>query len=153
MIALGCGYTKNMDRDELVLAAMAPGRGHRYTPVQVQKLLFLIERQVSRDVLEGPHFNFQPYHYGPFDAAVYSELEELASRGLVSTDQSSAPRTFGLTPEGEALGNAALARLPDNIQNFFGRASAFVRMHSFSSLVSAIYKAFPEMRVNSVFQV
>lgn len=130
---------------------MAPGGGYRYTPVQVQKLLFLIDRQIPEHV-GGPHFHFEPYHYGPFDRTVYNQLDQLATQGLVAIDLSSAPRTFTLTPEGVARGTTALNTLPDAIRDFISRTSAFVRTQNFSSLVSAIYKAFPEMRENSVFQ-
>jgi hypothetical protein len=140
-----------MKRDEFVLAAMVPGGGYPYTPVQMQKLLFLIDRQIPEHV-GGPHFHFEPYHYGPFDRAVYQQLEELAARGLVAIDHSGAPRTFALTAEGEAWGTVALKTLPVPVQDFIRRAATFVRDQSFSSLVSAIYKAFPEMRANSVFQ-
>jgi uncharacterized protein len=140
-----------MKRDDLVLAAMTPGGGYQYTPVQVQKLLFLIDRQIPQHV-GGPHFRFEPYHYGPFDSNVYHELDQLAVRGLVAIDRSWSPRTFALTSEGFAFGTAALISLPPTIQDFINRTSAFVRAQSFSSLVSAIYKAFPEMRENSVFQ-
>lgn len=140
-----------MKTDDLVLAAMAPCGGYRYTPVQVQKLLFLIDRQIPEHV-GGPHFSFEPYHYGPFDRSVYQKLDELAGRGLVAIDHTQAPRTFALTVEGEAWGNAALSTLAEPIRDFIVRTSNFVRNQSFSSLVSAIYKAFPEMRENSVFQ-
>jgi hypothetical protein len=140
-----------MRRHELVLAALAPGEGYRYTPVQVQKLLFLIDRQIP-EMVEGPHFHFEPYHYGPFDSAVYQELERLSELGFVAVDSSSALRTFTLTPDGVAAGREALNRAPAGAQDFITRACTFVRAHNFSSLVSAIYKAFPEMRVNSVFQ-
>ena len=135
----------------MVLAVMAPSGGYRYTPVQVQKLLFLIDRQIPEHV-GGPHFHFEPYHYGPFDRGVYQQLDLLAARGLVAIDTTSSPRTFTLTSEGLAKGNSALTTLPANIQDFFSRTSSFVRTQTFSSLVSAIYKAFPEMRENSVFQ-
>lgn len=140
-----------MTREEFVLAAMAPGGGYRYTPVQVQKLLFLLERQIP-GAFNGPHFNFQPYHYGPFDSAVYSQLEQLAARGLVLIDHSGSPRSFILTTEGAAVGNRALDTLPPQVHEFIVHTCKFVRAQSFSSLVSAIYKAFPDMRVNSVFQ-
>lgn len=140
-----------MNRDELVLAAMAPGGGYCYTPVQVQKLLFLIDRQIPEHV-GGPHFHFVPYNYGPFDRDVYHQLDQLALRGLVVINQSWAPRTFTLTPEGLTRGTAALNTLPAAIRDFINRTSSFVQTQSFSSLVSAIYKAFPEMRENSVFQ-
>ncbi|MGA9391126.1 MAG: hypothetical protein WBV69_11830 [Candidatus Sulfotelmatobacter sp.] len=140
-----------MTREEFVLAAMTPGGGYRYSPVQVQKLLFLLERQIP-GAFNGPHFHFQPYHYGPFDSAVYQQLEQSAARGLVLIDHSSSPRSFILTTDGAAIGNRALDALPPPIREFVARTCDFVRTQSFSSLVSSIYKAFPEMRANSVFQ-
>ncbi len=127
------------------------GGGYSYSPVQVQKLLFLLDRQIPGEV-SGPHFRFEPYHYGPFDSAVYSQLEHLATVGLVLINRSYSPRTFGLTPEGMVAGNRALDGLSGQTRDFIGRTNSFVRTQSFSSLVSSIYKAFPEMRANSVFQ-
>ena len=140
-----------MRRDEVVLAALAPGAAYAYTPVQVQKLLFLIDRQIPRSV-EGPHFQFEPYHYGPFDRAVYDQLNELAERGLVLIDTSRSPRTFALTPEGIARGTAVLNAQSHVAVDFINRVSAFVRTQSFSSLVSAIYKAFPTCARIVMFQ-
>ena|SRR5579859_392658 len=140
-----------MERDDLILAAMVPGGGYRYSPVQMQKLLFLIDRQIPT-LVGGPYFNFEPYHYGPFDRNVYNELDQLAARGLVAIEYSVSPRTFALTAEGAAWGTPALNTLVPEARDFVIRASNFVRAHGFSSLVSAIYKAFPEMRENSVFQ-
>ena len=45
-----------------------------------------------------------------------------------------------------------LDNLHENAQAYIRSASNFVRNHSFSKLVSAIYKAYPEMQANSVFQ-
>lgn len=140
-----------MRRDELILAAMSPAGGYRYTPVQVQKLLFLIDRQIPEQV-GGPHFHFEAYHYGPFDRDVYRELDQLAARGLVAIDCTCSPRTFALTADGGAWGTSHLDALPAAAKDFIIRTCSFVRAQSFSSLVSAIYKAFPEMRQNSVFQ-
>ena len=58
-----------MTRKEVVLAALAPAKHAPHSPVQVQKLIFLIDRNIPREV-GGPHFDFQPYNYGPFDKAV-----------------------------------------------------------------------------------
>ncbi len=140
-----------MNHDDVVLAAMAPCGGYRYTPVQIQKLLFLIDRLIPQQV-GGPHFKFEPYHYGPFDRAIYERLDTLSAQGLIAINHSSTPRTFALTPEGEAFGNQALNSLPEPTRDFIQRTSTFVQKQSFSSLVSAIYKAFPEMKENSVFQ-
>lgn len=66
-----------MDREDLVLACLAPAKGALHSPVQVQKMFFLIDRNISEDI-EGPLFDFHPYDYGPFDKAVYETLEKLA---------------------------------------------------------------------------
>jgi hypothetical protein len=111
----------------------------------------LIDYQMPERV-GGPHFHFEPYHYGPFDRNVYTRLEMLSARGLVAIDNSVSPRRFALTASGAAIGNEALNTLTPQTREFIDRTSNFVRTQNFSSLVSAIYKAFPNMRVNSVFQ-
>jgi uncharacterized protein len=141
----------HMEREEIVLAALAPGRRHLFTPVQVQKLMFLIDREIPTHV-GGPHFHFEPYHYGPFDGHVYRVLAKLASIGLVTIDESYPPRTYALTPDGLERGLEILNNLRPEVKAFVEQVCAFVRTNSFSSLVSAIYKAYPDMRVNSVFQ-
>lgn len=140
-----------MERSEFVLAALAPAGGASFAPVQVQKLFFLIDKQVSA-ALGGPLFNFQPYHYGPFDREVYVELESLSALGLVDIDVDRGWKTYRLTVEGQRRGERSLAALPDRTREYLKKASDFVHGLSFSDLVRAIYRAYPEMRLNSVFQ-
>jgi uncharacterized protein len=144
--------SKVISREEVVLAALAPAGGAPHTPVQVQKLLFLLDRNASSS-FGGPKFNFEPYHYGPFDRAVYLTLEDLAQQGLAEITQN--PRNWSeyrLTPEGQARALQVLAGLDERTRSYIERLSAFVRSLSFTDLVSAIYKAYPEMRERSVFQ-
>ena len=141
-----------MDRESLVLAALAPANGASHTPVQLQKLLFLIDRSVN-DKVGGPHFDFEPYDYGPFDKDVYSTIEQLALKGLVKTEDSGRGwKKFALTSEGQNLAESQLETLDANTRDYFGKLSRFVLSLSFTQLVSAIYKSFPEMKVNSVFK-
>lgn len=143
---------KNISREEVVLAALAPAGGTPHTPVQVQKLLFLLDRNLSPS-LGGAKFNFQPYHYGPFDRSVYSTLEGLAQQGMVEITQNSGNwRDYRLTSEGQVCAGQVLAGLDERARSYIERVSAFVRSLSFPDLVSAIYKAYPEMRERSVFQ-
>lgn len=141
-----------METGRIVLAAMSPAGGGRYSPVQIQKLLFLIDREIS-DLVGGPWFAFQPYHYGPFDKRVYAILEALAEQGQVEIgDCLTNCRSYALTPEGLVSGREALGTLAAPAQDFIKRASEFVRGNNFAALVAAIYKAYPDMRRNSVFQ-
>ena len=140
-----------MTRGEIVLAALAPAKGATHTPVQVQKLLFLIDREASA-LVGGPFFNFTPYNYGPFDKRVYKEIEALALVGLADITEGGGGRNFALTPAGQVQGEQLLNGLPAAAQEYITRVSGFVRGLSFSALVSAIYKRYPDMRVNSVFR-
>ena len=142
-----------MDRASYVLCALAPAQCAAYSPVQVQKLLFLLDKSIGPYV-GGPNFHFEPYHYGPFDQEVYSILDELAAEGLVEIELEPMGRwnTYRLASEGQQKGEEFLARLPEEVQQFIQNVSGFVRKLSFAQLVSAIYKAYPEMKVNSVFQ-
>jgi uncharacterized protein YwgA len=145
--------TTEFSRTDIVLAALSPAGSVPHTPVQVQKLLFLVDRNLA-SLIGGPKFNFEPYHYGPFDQEVYSTLGELARQGLVEITRSSSGnwREYRLTPEGQSRGRAVQVRLDRRAQSYLETASNFVRSLSFTDLVSAIYKAYPEMRARSVFQ-
>ena len=141
-----------MDKSTLVLAALAPARGKFHTPVQLQKLLFLIDKNVG-EAVEGPHFDFQPYDYGPFDKEVYTTVNELAKQELVQAAETGRGwKKFALTANGQKSGDDALANLDGPVRAYVEELSEFVLSLSFPQLVSAIYKAYPDMRANSVFK-
>lgn len=141
---------KRLTREEIVLAALSPAGGRPHTPVQVQKLLFLVDKNVA-GLLGGDFFAFEPYHYGPFDQGVYATLDRLALRGLVEIVQGRW-RTYRLTEEGQAEGVRLLQNMEKRAADYIRTASGFVRSLTFNQLVSAIYKAYPQMRARSVFQ-
>lgn len=139
-----------MEKKELILAALAPARQDKYTPVQVQKLFFLIDQNISKQ-LGGKLFKFKPYHYGPFDKAVYEELYELSSEGFVEIFDSRGWNNYRLSEKGQKMGKKCLDELPSAAKKYLLESSKFVRSLSFTQLVSAIYKAYPKMKKNSVF--
>ncbi len=140
-----------MKRRDLILASVTPGSATTYTPVQ--KLLFLIDKQIPDDV-EGPHFSFTPYHYGPFDRSIYDDLDALESAGAVEVerDPEFRIRKFRLKQTGVERGAKSLAEISAPAKQFIERANAFVRNATFPQLVSAIYRDYPEMKVNSIFR-
>jgi len=140
-----------MKRKDFVLAVLAVGTGASHTPVQVQKLFFLIDKKLGERV-SGPHFDFKPYFYGPFDPKVYQELENLAGKELVEIYHEGTTRNYKLTGKGQEKGEKVLAELDPKVVSFVRKLSSTVRRMGFTELVSAIYRAYPEMRGNSVFQ-
>jgi len=140
-----------LSRQEYVLAALASAGDASFEPVHVQKLFFLLDERIGPR-LGGKYFDFQPYDYGPFDRDVYDELSILRAEGCVLVDQDwRGLRRYHLTPDGAQRGRAHLQSLPHDVQAEVSKYSAWVVEQSFTSLVSAVYKAFPAMRANSVF--
>ena len=142
-----------MSRDELILAALAAGgENAAYRPVQVQKLFFLIDREASA-LVGGPHFDFQPYDYGPFDRDVYTELDNLAERRLVTAQSTGAYRVYSLSYEGYQRGDDILwHRLDEAARTYLARIATWVLSLNFQQLVAAIYRRYPDMMVNSIFR-
>ena len=141
-------------RQQLVLAALVAGESNsELSPVQAQKLFFLIDKNVA-EALGGQQYNFEPYDYGPFDSAVYADLDwlSLPQEGYMEIVRSGRYRTYRLTARGREVGAQRLNQLDAQTRDYFGRAKDWVKSLSFQSLVRAIYQAYPEMRVNSIFQ-
>ena len=139
-----------MERSEIVLASLAAGgSGAVFDPVQVQKLLFLIDREIPK-LLRGPHFDFKPYLYGPFDKAVYEDLLQLAKRHEVRIDQRMKYRRYSLSRTGYSRGCNVLGIFPKSASSYMEDASTWVRSVTFMQLLSAIYRRYPDMAVNSI---
>jgi hypothetical protein len=139
-----------INKQELILLALSGEQ--LFSPVQIQKHFFLIDKNISSRI-GGPFFNFVPYDYGPFDKSLYEELKSLASKGLVDICMtlSSPGRYYKLSAEGQIKAAELSATQDKDVLEYIGKLSDFVRSLSFGDLVSAIYKAYPEMKVNSVF--
>ena len=138
-----------MKRSEIVLAAMAAGGSEvRYSLAQLQKLLFLIDREIPEHV-GGPHFRFKPYYYGPFDKEVYAEIFALVRGRFANVDTTERHCLLLLTDSGSALGTNILTGLPAPVSRYLGEASEWVRALSFRQLLTAIYRDFPDMAIHS----
>jgi hypothetical protein len=133
-----------MNRDEMVLAALtAGGENATFSPVQVQKLLFLIDREAA-GLVGGPHFDFRPYDYGPFDSEVYTSLTALEAGGLVRSTPLSRYRVYSLSLDGYRSGIRVLDTLRPNARAYLTEAATWVRSLSFQQLVAAIYNKYPD---------
>jgi hypothetical protein len=96
------------------LLALAQSSSGSLQPLQLQKALCLLSEQLSLPLLQCDTFyDFTPNEYGPFSAAIYSDIEELASSGLVIVSHDGWPgRHFVLTREGRE----AAQQLPATIE-------------------------------------
>jgi uncharacterized protein len=142
-----------MDRANYVLAAFAANDLKPFTPVQIQKFFFLAEKLIGEDIGYEPRFAFKPYHYGPFDKAIYDTLDSLVEKGLVEVTQfGEKRRLYSISTDGRTVANTALGDVRTTVADKLRELSKFVTSLSFRDLVSVIYRDYPEMRANSVFR-
>ena len=141
-----------MDRKDILLAVVAAGEGVPLTPVQLQKSLFLIGKNL-KDIPES-FYEFEPYHYGPFDIEVYTDAKALEAEGLLYSTRSSMGTWIdrGVTAEGMQRALKLRESLSPGSRTYLDAVVKWTQSMSFTSLVKAIYDHFPEYRANSVFQ-
>ena len=140
-------------RQHWLLIALAKSPGGVMSPVQIQKSLFVF-RQEAGDSIGSDFYSFEPYDYGPFDAAIYTDLRGMMSEGHVRRQWNPGRswKSYAITGTGR---NAALVleRHADaRLAEFLGRIVEWVGGRSFSDLLRSIYAAYPEFAVNSVFR-
>jgi uncharacterized protein len=144
-----------MKPSDWTLLVLAAAQGKELQPVHVQKTLFLLGENLSRKQLKVRTFyDFSPYDYGPFCANVYVDAEELEREGLAEIDQPACRsyRSYRATDEGMNYAKQLREELEPSVVDYLDRLVSQIRRLSFRALVSAIYKAYPKMRANSVFQ-
>jgi uncharacterized protein YwgA len=142
-----------MNKSELLLVSLFSGGNAVYTPVQIQKLMFLIDRNIASQLNLSDKFNFSAYDYGPFDSAIYDELRSLKSLGLIDAIPTNRGwEKYFLTQQGLINGEVLQGRIEPHFFDYIKKVSELVRSLTFRDLVSAIYKKYPEMKVNSVFR-
>jgi hypothetical protein len=145
----------SVNRRDLVLAILAAANGRSYTPVQIQKAVFVICDQLPHLIDDGPGFNFQPYDYGPFDSDVYSEIATLRHDGAAIIAPSGVGNwnTYAATDAGVDRGDEFLYQvMKEEDRAYIEQISNWVRSLNFATLVKSIYEAYPRMRANSIFK-
>jgi uncharacterized protein len=134
------------------LLAIALARGERMTPVQLQKSLFLLGRELPKEV-GSEFYNFVPYDYGPFSSQVYDDAEDLALQGLVSLVRHPGAdwRDFVATDMGTRRASEVQKRASPKALKYLASVVKWTMSLDFPDLVRKIYARYPEYKANSVF--
>jgi len=142
-----------MNRNDFVLAVFASSNDAIHSPVQIQKLFFLIEKKIP-ELSEYKYFNFVPYNYGPFDPEIYDIISELIGNGdlEIINDMNSRIIRYKTTRKGQTMGENILKLFEKQAIDKIKILSTFIRKLTFFELVSAIYKEYPEMKKYSIFR-
>lgn len=134
-----------MTKEELVLAVLSTSDGDPWVSSQLLKVFFLLDRKIPEET-GGPHWNFQPFDYGPYDVTVFRTLDTLVMKGLVLTQRDGyLIQSYRSSVKGHRQGEEELKKLPERAQDYIQKLSEWIRALSFVQSVAAIRKDFPEM--------
>lgn len=139
-----------MTRRDVLLAALSDSADQSLTPVQIQKAMFLVAKEVGH-LVPHPFYEFEKYNYGPFCADIYCDLDALQVSGFVSCEQLARVRRYRLTAAGHAKSTSAGSRLNPVLGSYLQVVVRWVTSLGFQDLVRSIYKKYPEYKENSIF--
>jgi uncharacterized protein YwgA len=146
--------SQRLAREQIALIVLSLADGEPFKPVQIQKALFLASDKIPNAFRSESRYDFQPYDYGPFDWQVYSDVEGLERLGLAEINQEPGARwrTYAASAPGVAEGRRLAQQLTAEQRAILQTIVDLVRRLSFNELVSAIYRAYPDMKARSVFR-
>jgi hypothetical protein len=140
-----------MRRQDWLLLAIGSANDHRLSPVQLQKSLFVLGRELPDDV-GSSFYEFQPYHYGPFDASIYRDAEYLGQQGLVSVLSGDGLRCYAITDAGQRRADEIRQLAPQRAANYLSAVVNWAQSLSFPRLVRSVYAKYPDTSSNSIFR-
>jgi hypothetical protein len=146
----------SMGRRDWNLLVLSSAYGDLLTPAQLQKILFLLGKNLPESVLSCDFYQFEPGAYGPFDATVFTDTQSLVAEGLARIF-SSAPGSgsyglFTVTHAGMERARKLGTALPEGVQDYVSKVVRWACDQSFPSLIRSIYRLYPETALYGVFQ-
>jgi hypothetical protein len=139
-----------VDRDDLLLliAKGAEDGPYPFDAIRTMKSAFIVSQ---RGLPEWRGlFEFEPYDYGPFDAAVYRSRDSLLGQGLLQ--RSGGYDACVLTDEGRERAGELEARLDENAE-WLKRIGRWACSRSFAQLLREVYSEYPEFAARSIAHI
>ena len=151
-VGVGAGWyaPPRLRRSDLLLAFLAcPSDGHDLDQIRIMKGMFLLSKEGPPEVRHL--FAFEPYHYGPFDKRVYSDLDALELAGLVASEQLSGQnrRLFRPTGAGKRRAREIETSFSPEVARKVREIKQLVTSMSFLQLLRYVYQRHPAYAVRS----
>lgn len=137
-------------RKDILLSIIVAAQGEPISPVQLQKIAFLVGQQFKKELPPERYYNFVPYDYGPFCKEIYTDAIDLEKEGYVQINPSP-HHTRRLYRATYSSRDFSLSHIPPELKHYIEEAVEWARSLTFRQLVSSIYKHYPEFGVNSIF--
>ena len=147
-------------RQQVVLALLNEqlGRGRGgVTQTQMMKYTFLTQKRGGRKAGVNRLYQFQPYHFGPFDKKVYADLKTLTSKGLIQIERRSKITRPGgeftlirLTAEGVQIADGVTAQLDAKLRQTIKSVITEFGHLTHDQLLKRVYQLYPRYATKSV---
>jgi uncharacterized protein YwgA len=131
-------------KSEIILNVLGLVPTEQFSPVQIQKLFFLLDKKLGFGC-----FNFQAHLYGPYDKGLTDALKRMSVSGK-SIDMKNIDGLLYYQINSNSIPDTSRF-LDRGKREFIINMVSFVKSLSFKQLCMAIYNEFPDMAKNSVF--
>ena len=113
--------------------------------------MFLLKMEAAEHV--GDEFyNFVPYNYGPFDAAIYRDIDVLVLAGLVEKLGGGRWPLYSATESGRERARKLAKTTDKEGIEYLRSVVRWVSSVSFQQLLRSIYAKYPKYAKNSLFR-
>lgn len=141
-----------LEKKEWLLLAVSCAKDGSLSPAQLQKSLFLLGHEFSKEVGRG-YYQFIPYNYGPFCKQIYLDAEILSFEGFINIFRLGIHEwtEYSITDKGFKRVNQFKGNVNSKAYSYLNAVVNWARSVTFQELISSIYSKFPEFKKNSVF--
>jgi hypothetical protein len=118
------------------------------------KGLFLLAQEAPKSWLASSgRYSFEPYHYGPFSADIYRDIDSLCGMGFAQCHEVPGQTwcRYSLTDAGRSEASASTVDENPGLVKYIRDLRGWVTSLSFNRLLTAVYEKYPEFARNSVF--
>ena len=124
----------------------------QHEPIRIQKTLFKLAREAG--LPPGEQYQFRPYNWGPFSAAIYQDIDDLVEAGLVERVPKPGVSwaSYRLTPQGKQRALKLRKKASERSLQQLDRVSTWVSERPFTKLLKDVYKEYPDMAKKSLFK-
>lgn len=125
--------------------------GDRMEPIQIQKTLFKFARESGAP--EQELYTFIPYNWGPCSLEIYDDLGRLRDEGTVEFVPSGRGwNLYQLTEAGVKRASKLRKKANHTLIKKLEAARNYVTSRDFETLLSDVYKKYPDFATESLFQ-
>ena len=135
-------------RKDWLLLAIASAADGKLSPVQSQEAMFLLSEEAGA-LVPRPFYSFHPYNYGPFDAAVYRDVDDLQQDGLLRIVHAERSAMYQITPAGLDHAGQLRGSLDPHATEYLERLVVWIKSLSFDAVLEAISEKYPKYTNNA----